>query len=434
MTGAATRMLAGMLAGLLLVAAAAAPAQEDSESRRERETRKTPAMSEPVYRKLTEAQELIEARKYDEGLAILHELEQEEGLNSYEKAQTYNYLAYTYFTQERYRDAIRAYEQVLAQPDLPLGLEQNSLYTLAQLQFIVEDYRKAIDLINRWLELAEKPTENAYMLLGQAYYQLDQYRESLEPLKKAYDMVKARGDQPKENLLLLLRVNYFELDDYQSMLKVLRELVALYPKREYWLTLAGVYSELKEYEKQMSILEMLYEQGLLTGGSEQLNLANLYLLHEVPYKAAKVIQQGIDQGVIERDVRNLRLLSQAWLQAKESEKSLPPLEAAADMSRDGELNLYLGQAYLNLDRYEEAADALQEGIRKGGIKNLGQANVMLGLALFELDKLDAARRALKVEREYEETRDAANQWLSYVENEAKRQEELRASLERRKTR
>jgi tetratricopeptide (TPR) repeat protein len=434
MTGAATRMLAGMLAGLLLVAAAAAPAQEDSESRRERETRKTPAMSEPVYRKLTEAQELIEARKYDEGLAILHELEQEEGLNSYEKAQTYNYLAYTYFTQERYRDAIRAYEQVLAQPDLPLGLEQNSLYTLAQLQFIVEDYRKAIDLINRWLELAEKPTENAYMLLGQAYYQLDQYRESLEPLKKAYDMVKARGDQPKENLLLLLRVNYFELDDYQSMLKVLRELVALYPKREYWLTLAGVYSELKEYEKQMSILEMLYEQGLLTGGSEQLNLANLYLLHEVPYKAAKVIQQGIDQGVIERDVRNLRLLSQAWLQAKESEKSLPPLEAAADMSRDGELNLYLGQAYLNLDRYEEAADALQEGIRKGGIKNLGQANVMLGLALFELDKLDAARRAFQVAREDEETRDAANQWLSYVENEAKRQEELRASLERRKTR
>src|SRR5690606_33135183 len=121
MRGTAARMLAGMLAGLLLAAAPAAPAQDDEGgSRREQETRKTPAMSESVYRKLTEAQEFIEAKKYNEGLAILRELEQEEGLNSYEKAQTYNYLAYTYFTLERYRDAIRAYEQVLAQPDLPL--------------------------------------------------------------------------------------------------------------------------------------------------------------------------------------------------------------------------------------------------------------------------------------------------------------------------
>jgi tetratricopeptide (TPR) repeat protein len=423
--------VAGALAALLLAAGAAAPAQEGDGGQ---ETRKTPAMSEAVYKKLTEAQELIEAKKYEEGLAILRKLEQEKGLNSYEKAQTYNYFAYTYFTLERYRDAIRAYEQVLAQPDLPLGLEQNSLYTLAQLYFIVEDYRKAIELVNRWLGVAEKPTENAYMLLGQAYYQLEQYRESLEPLQKAYDMVRARGDQPRENLLLLLRVNYFELGDFQNMLKVLRELVALYPRREYWMTLAGVYSELKEHGKQMSILEMLYERGLLNSGNEQLNLANLYLLHEVPYKAAKVIEKGMEQGVIERNVQNLRLLSQAWLQAREDEKSLPPLKAAAEMSRDGELHLYLGQAYLNLDRYQEAADALQEGIRRGGIRNLGQANVMLGLALFELDKFEAARRAFEVAREDQDTRDAADQWLTYVETEAKRQEELRASLERRKTR
>jgi len=233
----------------LAMTAPGAIAQE-SESGQKRKTRKTPSMSEKVYNKLTEAQELIEAKDYDAGLAALSDLATEPKLSHYEKAQLYNYFAYTYFTLERYEDAISSYEKVLEQPDLPEALETNSLYTLAQLYFIIENYRKAVDIINRWFALTEKPTENAYMLLGQGYYQLEDYKNSLVPLKKAYGMVTGRGDTPKENLLLLLRVNYFNLNDYENMLNVLKELVVYYPKPEYWLTMAGTYSELKRLDKQ----------------------------------------------------------------------------------------------------------------------------------------------------------------------------------------
>ena len=225
-----------LICALLLVPAfipATAPnvaAQEESDSKPQRKTRKTPSMSEKVYKKLTEAQELIEARNYEEGLTALSDLAREPKLSNYEKAQLYNYFAYTYFTLERYKDAIDSYVKVLEQPDLPEALETNSLYTLAQLYFIIEDYRKAVDIINKWFALTEKPTENAYMLLGQGYYQLEEYQNSLVPLKKAYGMVRERGDTPKENLLLLLRVNYFNLNDYENMLSVLKELVVHYPK------------------------------------------------------------------------------------------------------------------------------------------------------------------------------------------------------------
>ncbi|MBI2969867.1 MAG: tetratricopeptide repeat protein [Gammaproteobacteria bacterium] len=403
-----------------------------ADSAKDQKTRKAPAMSEKVYKRLTEAQELIEAKQYDKGLAVLRELEAQQGLSPYEKAQTYNYFAYTYFTLERYKDAIGAYEKVLAQPELPEALVQNSLYTLAQLYFITEDYRKAIDIINKWIKITEAPNENVYMLLGQAYYQLEQYKESLEPLKKAYNMVKERRDKPKENLLLLLRVDYFNLEDYKSMLAVLKELVTLYPKSEYWLTMAGTYSELKQLKKQMSILEMLYEGGYLDRGNQQLNLANLYLLHENPYQAARLLDKGIKDGLIERNVRNLRLLSQAWLQAQENQKSLPPLKEAAALSKDGELDLHLAQAYINLDRHQEAVDALQAGLKKGGIKRPDQANIMLGLALFELEKFDAAKRAFAIAKEDQRSRKTAEQWLSYVVNEQTRLAQLEESLKRRR--
>ena len=419
-----------VMASLLFVFPGIVSAQDDNGSHRK--TEKTPAMSQQVYKALTAAQELVEKKKYKEGLAELRKLEEKKNLSPYEKAQMYNYFAYTYFTMEKYKDAISSYEKVLQQPDLPTSLVTNSLYTLAQLYFIQEDYKNAIDMINRWLKKVDKPTENAYMLLGQAYYQLQKYKEALQPLQTAYKIVKDRNGKPKENLLLLLRVVYFSLNDYPHMIGVLKELVELYPNSEYWMTLAGVYSELKEYKKQMSIMEILYDRGELDKGNQQLNLANLYLLNDVPYKAAVVLEKGIKEGKIEKNVRNLRLLSQAWIQADYPEKSIGPLKEATQKSNEGDLNVRLAQAYINLDRYKEAVETLQEGFRKGGIKRKDEANIMLGMSLFELSKFDAAKQAFKTASEDKRSRKTAEQWLSYVHNEQTRQEQLEKSLKARR--
>lgn len=404
-----------------------------AEDQEERKTKTTAAMSESVYKKLSKAQETIEAKKYDEGLGMLRDLLQERHLSAYEKAQIYNFFAYTYFTLERYKDAINAYQQVLAQPDLPEALVLSSTYTLAQLYFIQEDYRKAIDLMKRWFNMTEKPTLNAYMILAQAYYQLEDYKQSLEPLKKAYAMVKQRGEQPKENLLLLLRVDYYNLGDFQNMLKVLHELVTLYPKSEYWLTMGSTYSELKQQKKQMSIFEMLYEHGDLTTGNQQLNLANLYLLHEVPYKAAKVLDKGIKSGVIEDNVRNLRLLSQAWYQADESSKAIEPMKKAAQLSDDGEMYVRLAQAYINLDKYDEAVDALRNGFKKGKIKRDDQAYIMLGMAQFEQKHYNAALNAFHEAEKDGRSAKSAKQWIKYVESEQNRTKQLEESLKQRRS-
>ena len=116
---------------------------------------------------------------------------------------------------------------------------------------------------------------------------------------------------------------YYELKDFKRMISVLKELIRLYPKEQYLLTLAGVYSELGDTLKQLALTEALYESGYVTQSHHVVNLANLYLLHGVPYKAAKVLQKEIDSKNVKADERNLRLLSQAWYQAREDEKGDP---------------------------------------------------------------------------------------------------------------
>jgi len=396
-------------------------AQEEAQSSKERKTVQTAAMSQAVFEKLTEVQELVEAEQYAEGHRTVQELlNSKKKLTPYEAAQIWNLTAYTYYLEEKFSDAINAYGQVLAQPELPEALQQSTLKTVAQLYFTIENYPKALDTVKQLMAAVEEPSADVYMLLGQAYFQMEDYDQALGPIKTAIDMYKDQGRTPRENWLLLLRVCYFEKEDYPSMIGVLKELVTHYPKDTYILTLAGVYSELGETKKQLTLVEVLYEKGFLTNPTHIINLANLYLLHESPYKAAVILEKDMQSGLVESNVRNLRLQSQAWYSAREDDKAIPPLRAAAEQSQDGELYIRLAQSHINLEQWGDAATAVQQGLRLGGIDRADQANIMLGMALFNQKKLRLARRAFEAALPDNRSRRAAQQWIAYVDSEVRR--------------
>jgi len=397
-------------------------------SAQEEQTKQTVAMSQQVFEGLQEAQGLIEGKQYAQGLAILAELRKQSDLSPYETAQIWNLTAYAYYLKEDYKNAIGAYLKVMQQDGLPAALEQSTLKTLSQLYFTVEDYARALKVVDRLIAVIADPSADVYMLKGQAHFQLEQYREALKPIRTAIDKYRAQGKTPQENWLLLLRVCYYELNDFKAMIGVLKELIRLYPKEQYLLTLAGVYSELGDTRKQLALTEALYEDGRLSDPLQIVNLANLYLVHGVPYKAAKLLDAELGGGRVEENERHLRLLSQAWYQAREDAKAIPPLARAAAQSGDGELYVRLAQSYINLDRWEEAAEAVTKGLAKGGVKRTDTANIMLGMALFNQRKLEAARRAFATASRDKRSAKAARQWLAYVDSELSRANSLEQTL------
>jgi tetratricopeptide (TPR) repeat protein len=418
-----------VLLSVVLASTASAQIKRDEDDGSDRKTKETVAMSQQVYEALTEIQELVEADNYAPALEKINELQTgRKKMSPYEAAQIWNLTAYTYYLMEDYKAAIGAYQKVLQQPELPDALQQSTLKTLAQLHFTIEDYDKALETINQLMAVIPEPSADIYMLQGQAYFQMQQYETALKPIKIAIDMYRDQGRVPKENWLLLLRVCYWELKDFPNMLIVLKELVEEYPKDSYVLTLAGVYSELGDTKKQLALTESLYESGYIEGKQHAVNLANLYLLHGIPYKAAKVLEENIDKGTIPADVRNLRLLSQAWYSAREDKKSIPPLVRAAAESDDGELYIRLTQSYLNLEMWNEAAEAAKKGIAAGNIKRKDTANIMYGMALFNQKKLEQARRAFQAAAKDNRSKRAAGQWIKYVDTEIQRRDTLEQKL------
>lgn len=420
-----SKLIGAVLCGAFLAGSAGhALAQDDSE----RKTKETVAMSQQVYEQLAIVQEMIEAKDYASAQRAIDELKVRKGLSDYERAQIYNLNGYSYYLQERYREAIAAYDQVLATPGLPEALLLSTLKTKAQLHFTEEDYESALKVVRQLLAAIPEPSPDVLMIEGQALFQLGRYNEALVPIKSAIDMYREQGQRPKENWLLLLRVIYFEQKEYELMIGVVKELIAYYPKDTYVLTLAGIYSELGDTKKQLALTEVLYEKGMLNTSSHVTNLANLYLLHGLPYKAASVLEKEMKANIVEGNERNLRLLSQAWYQAREDEKAIPPLERAAQMSGDGELYIRLAQAYLNLENWSEAASAVEQGLKAGGLKRNDTANIMLGMALFNQKRLEQARRAFERAATDSRSRRAATQWIAYVDSELKRRDLMNQAL------
>ncbi len=423
--------VAAVLLGSLFLDASLSHAQGTGDgSANQQPTRKTPAMRERVYSRLAEAQECSEMDDMECAQEKLEEVRAMRGLNSYEIAQMWNFYAFIAFGQDNYPDAINAYEMVLTQPDLPIGMETTTRFTLCQLYFQQERYQDSLDMLATWFQVAETPGPEPHILRAQIYYQLEQYRDGIEPVLDAIEVAQIQNKELQENWYRLLNVFYYELEDYPNVINVLRTIIDTWPKREYFIQLSAMYGQEGNDLGQIALYELAYDVGWLERSNEFVQMAQLLLGADIPVKAALIMEKGLDGGVIESNMNNWRVLAQAWQLAQEDEKAIPAMIQAASLSEDGELDLRLAQSYQNLAQWEDCIESARDGLQKGDLRRADQGNMILGACLFEVDEFSAARNAFEEAEEDTRSRTAARSWIQYVNAEESREQQLQAALSR----
>ena len=400
---------------------------QEGEKKPERETRRTPALRNAIYEKLSEAQVAAEEKDLNTAKAILDELIATSGskaLNIYELANVYNLYAFIQYSKEDYAGALRSYEKVVSQPDIPLAMEINTRFTIAQLYFVQEQWQKGIDALIKWFSMTETPNANAYILLAQGYYQVKDFDKALVNVNKAIAMQEAAGKIPKEQWYNLARFLYFEKNDVNNTVAMLEELLKYYPKKDYWVQISHMYGEQKKTTQQLAAMETAYVQNMLDKGTEQVNMAYLYLNADVPYKAAKVMDKGLSNDSIEGKSKNWELTGNAWRQAQELEKAIPAMEEAASKSSTGELYARLGNIYLDNDNFTKAISSINKGLSRGGVKRPDTARLVLGMAYFNTGQYEKAREAFTAAGRDERSKSYAEQWVNYMDSELARQKAL----------
>jgi tetratricopeptide (TPR) repeat protein len=396
--------------------------------KKEQETTQVSGISEKVYRKFAESQELMEVEDYLGALKVLDELKANKKLSPTEAVQMYRIYGVVYFNQELYKKAIEAFETLLRQEGISERERNDTLFTLAQLHFQIEDWQGAIKILKNWLAVVENPPPQPYIMLASAYYQTDQYQEVIAPVETAIEIARQRNKPVEERWWLLLRAGYYELNNIPKVTEILEILVVNWPKKDYWTMLSGMYGELNREQKQLGAYEAAYDQGLLIKSVEIVTLAQLLMQAEAGYKSARILEKGLADGIVEETESNFRLLSQAWQMAAEYEKAIGPLKQAAKISDDGELDVRLANSYLNLSRYDDCVTATRSGLKKGGLKRPAIAQELLGMCLYENEKYEDAKKAFRQAAKDKKIAKRARNWMKFIESEQSRIAQINESI------
>lgn len=399
---------------------------KESSSRRPTATRQTQAISATVFKDLDEAQKAIDAKDYPVVFAALDRLKaRQDKLNDFERATLYNLYAVAHFNQDNVPKAIEAYQEVLKQPNLPEGLRDASLFALAQMYFVTEQYALAVRVLNRWFQLAESPSADAYVLLAQAHYQQQKYAEAEKSLLDALRVARERGVDVRENWLGLLRAVYYELGNYDRAARVLELLVSRFPSESYYLQLSGMYGLLGNQRAQLATLHAAYLAGMLTKEGDLLNLARLYMVEDAPFPAVQLLSRGLRERSIEASADNLQLFAQTLSFAQEYEAQVPVLKRLAELTNDARHHTFHGQALVELGRWDEAIDAFSAALRGNDVIDAAAIRMQLGTAQFNAGKLQDARRSFIAAQDSSKVGQAASNWVRFVSAEIERQEALR---------
>ncbi|MCW8878348.1 MAG: hypothetical protein OQJ89_08480 [Kangiellaceae bacterium] len=395
-----------------------------------KKTRKTPALREKVYSQLSRAQKLADDGKVAEGIQVLDQLQKRAStMNSYERAMMWNFYGFIYYDAEKTNKAIESFAKVVEIKNIPESLELSTLLSLAQLSMQQEKYSQSLQYIDRWSALKEgKETGKVRVLKANAYYAMKKYADALEAISSAVSDAEKAGKTPKENWLVLQRALHFELKQPAKVTQASEKLVRLYGKPKYWVELANMYGEINQTEKQLAVMEAAYQQGFVTKKNDFQTLAQLYFFNGTPYKAAKLLSEQLNEGVLDKDIKTLRFLAQAWTTAKEDEKAIPVLKQAADLSEDGNMDARLAEILLNLEKWDDAIKAARSAQNKGQLDNPGNINVALGMAYFNKKQFDKAIIEFKKAKKQKKVEKMANQWLQYVETEKRKQEAIEQSI------
>lgn len=392
------------------------PAAGQEELRADRKIEKyrtaSETMTESVYRRLSNIQEELASEKYDEVIGGLQRLSNA-ALNDYEEALVLQTFGFAYIQQNRLQLAVEYFEKSLALESLPGVAQQGMLYSLASLYLAEERFQDAIDTMRTWFRYEADPVPDAYMVIATSFVELQQFDDALPYVQKALEM----AEKPREQWYMLELAIYFEKESFRSAVSLLKKMLKYWPDNgKYWDMLASSYLELKQDKNALDTMMVAYANGLIEEKNRLMTVVQLNLSLNIPFTAGTILEKEIAAGRIDENKKNLEILLQAWISAKEYDRAAKTINRLGALVDDGEIFMRKAGIHNELGEWSDVIAAVEQALQKG-LEDPADAHVLAGMAYTELKQYDDAVNAFRQARNKgdDKQRRNATEWISYVQ-------------------
>jgi len=375
-------------------------------------------LNETVYWELTRVDAKIEEKKYDEAEDILRYWYKKNWRSrSYNKAVIARTYGFFLFQRERFEEALEKLQTAYDENALPLVEATSLVQAMAQLYSSQGQIPKAKELLLNFIEKAEsnpKPVpgmHNVYAITALIYASEKNYDIAYDYINLAISLSTAF----REDWYQLKFAIEYNREDYLNAEISAKELLLNKPEnKRYYVQLSAIYNILEKYDLSLATIEVSYMKGLLEKPEEFTNLASFYLYKQNPAMSARVLETALSNNNIEFDKANAKLLSDAWLFAKERSRSLEVIGRSLD---DDPKDEKLIKQYINIAFSAFNWDEVINGINRAninGIEDDGKHALMIGIAFFEKKNLKKAEASFIDASKSNKYADQGKAWLEYL--------------------
>lgn len=378
-------------------------------------TAKKPQLSAAVLPPLKAAQESINAKNWDEALAHIQDAQKVEGRTAFDDYQINDFLWFVQYQRKQMPEAAVALEAVVNSGMVPPEMMSQRLKAVMQLNLASQNYAKAVEYGNKYLA-ANPSDQEAALQIAQATYLAKDYAGA----RTAAQKLAAASPKPSEDALKLLLRSNMELKDDPGALAALELLVRHYPAQKYWEDLLNnQLFRTKDDRALRHLYRLMADTNTVDKAEDYSEIGNSLITGGFPNEAKGVLEKGMAAGVFSGEAKGRAQsdLDKARAQAAADAKDLPNADKALAAAKTGNEMVATGKLFFSTGDYTKAADAIVKGLAKGGVTDVNDANMLLGVAYSRSGKpADAATAFGKVTDP--KMTDVARLWKVKLESEA----------------
>lgn len=330
---------------------------------------------------IVEAQKLAAKRQWAAALVALQKAQAVPEKSPYAEYKIDEFLAYVLTQQRKYDEAARITERMVRSGQAPKEKRDDHIRTAAQLYFNAKNYAKANEYAERGLEL--RPGDAGLLeIAGQAQYLVEDYKEAARTMQQLVAVAERAGNVPHESWLQIILNSHHQLGNAAAIPDVLQQLLRYHPKRDYWDRLFA-RKDVGDYSPgvKLGYYRLMFEVGALRSPDDIEEMALTAIDVGAAGEAVRVLDWALSKNLLTANKsRYERMLRFAREKAAEQAASQADLERAALGASTGEADAALGASYLAARRYDQAVDALERAIRKGGLSDPNEVRTHLTVA------------------------------------------------------
>jgi tetratricopeptide (TPR) repeat protein len=398
-----TAIAAAWLAVLATVAVADEPAKPAETVRAE------------VGKPIQAARELIQAKKFRDALAKVHEAEAVPNLTGYEKFAIDLTRGSAAQGAGDNDVALSSFESVVASGRLAPADQLKLIVAITDLYYQAKNYAKAIS----WASRYEKEGGNdpaVHQVLIQAHYLSGEYGNAARLLREQIEADEKAERAPTEERLQFLASCYLKMNDNAGYFWALEKLVTHYPKKSYWADLISRVHRKPGFSDrlELDVFRLQLATGNLSKPAEYMEMAQLALQAGFPFEAKKVLDQGYAGGVLGKgtDVeRQNRLRDLANKQAAQDAAAIAQGESEASSVKDGDALIAIGFNLVANGKADRGLPLMEQALRQGALKHPEDAKLHLALAYAQIGQKGKAVQLLQSVHGNDGTADLARLWL-----------------------